>query len=103
MLDRLDEFGLGDLNPSVVYRALRDMEERDWLASSWDDTQTQGPPRRVYRVAATGDQVLRAWVEDITRTRELIDHVLDIYYRHMDSPEGHGAGSDEHHHPDVGT
>jgi DNA-binding PadR family transcriptional regulator len=97
LLDRLDEFGLGDLNPSVVYRALREMEAREWLSSTWDDTDTQGPPRRVYTIAATGDEVLRWWVEDIARTRQMIDHVLAVYGRHMHSPDGHGAGSDEHH------
>ena len=93
----MGEFDLGDLNPSVVYRALREMEAREWLASTWDETETQGPPRRVYRITATGDEVLRWWVEDIKRTRQMIDHVLAVHGRHMDSPEGHGAGSDEHH------
>lgn len=97
LLDRLGEFGLGDLNPSVVYRALREMEAREWTTSTWDETETQGPPRRVYRITATGDEVLRWWVEDIKRTRQMIDHVVSVYGRHMDSPEGHGAGSDEHH------
>ena len=97
LLDRMGEFGLGDLNPSVVYRALREMEAREWLTSTWDETETQGPPRRVYQIAPTGDEVLRWWVEDIERTRQMIDHILAVHGRHMDAPEGHGSGSDGHH------
>jgi hypothetical protein len=44
LLERLGEFGLADLNTSVVYRALRDMETKGWVTSTWDEEQTQGPP-----------------------------------------------------------
>ena len=57
-LEQLGEFGLEGLNPSVVYRTLRDMEERGWVTSTWDDEQTQGPPRRVYSITTQGDEVL---------------------------------------------
>jgi DNA-binding PadR family transcriptional regulator len=89
LLDRLDEFGLGDLNPSVVYRALREMEAREWLTSSWDAEQTQGPPRRVYELQPMGDEVLGAWVRDMQRTREMIDHIMALYDRHMKSDDEH--------------
>jgi len=91
LLEQLGEFGLGDLNPSVVYRALRDMEERDWVTSTWDAEQTQGPPRRVYRLTATGDQVLNMCTQDLREVRGAIDHLLSVYSRHMEEGEG------EHH------
>ena len=59
LLEQLREFGLGDLNPSAVYRVLRDMEAKEWVTSTWDEEQTQGPPRRVYRFTA---QIGRAHV-----------------------------------------
>jgi hypothetical protein len=35
LMERLGEFGLEGLNPSVVYRVLRDMESRGWVSSTW--------------------------------------------------------------------
>jgi DNA-binding PadR family transcriptional regulator len=96
LLDRLDEFGLADLNPSVVYRALREMEAREWLTSSWDEEETQGPPRRVYDLTALGDEVLASWVQDMTRTRELIDHIMTVYERHMETDPVHEGAARGH-------
>jgi len=90
-LERFDEFRLEDLDSSVVYRALRDMEERAWVTSTWDEEQTQGPPRRVYRLTAQGDEVLRWYMEDLEEARAMIDHLLGAYNRHMERGEG------EHH------
>jgi len=58
LIEQLGEYGLADVDPSAVYRALRDMEERGWVVSSWEEEQSQGPPRRVYRLAALGNEVL---------------------------------------------
>ena len=70
-LEQLGEFGLGDLNPSVVYRTLRDMEEKEWVTSNWDEERSQGPPRRVYRITALGDEVLGALRQKGHRIRQL--------------------------------
>ena len=89
LLAQLREFGLGDLNPSVVYRMLRDMEGRGWVTSTWDEEQTQGPPRRVYAVTVLGDEVLASWVQDLEKSKMRIAHLSEAYYRHME--EGQGA------------
>lgn len=91
LLEQLEEFGLGDTNPSVVYRALRDMEEKEWVTSTWEEEETQGPPRRVYRLATLGDEVLSWWTKDLQETRAMIDHILKTYQRHMEEGKG------EHH------
>ena len=75
-LEQLGEFGLEGLNPSVVYRALRDMEAEGWVSSTWDEEQTQGPPRRVYRLTALGDDVLAVWTQDLVESRRRIDYLL---------------------------
>ena len=98
LLDQLGEFGLGDMDPSVVYRALREMESREWLNSAWDEEGTHGPLRRVYTLAPLGDEVLRSWVQDMGRTREMIDHVITVYKRHMESADDDHVGCAE----DVG-
>jgi DNA-binding PadR family transcriptional regulator len=91
LIDRLGEFGLEGLHPSVVYRTLRDMDEKGWVTSSWDVDRTQGPPRRVYHLTAQGDEVLGAYMQDLRETHEQIGDLMDTYDRHM--KEGQG----EHH------
>ncbi|MBN1139013.1 MAG: helix-turn-helix transcriptional regulator [Anaerolineae bacterium] len=88
MMEQLAGFGLGDNDPSALYRSLRDMEERGWLTSSWEEEQTQGPPRRVYRLTALGNEALRWWTQDVRETSQIIDHLLDSYARHMEEGEG---------------
>ena len=88
LLERLGQFGLEGLNPSVIYRVLRDMEARDWVTSTWDEETTQGPPRRVYRLTALGNEVLDLSVQDLRDTRSIIDHLLGVYSQHMEEGEG---------------
>jgi PadR family transcriptional regulator PadR len=88
LIEQLREYGLADIDPSAVYRALREMEERGWVISSWEEEQTQGPPRRIYRLTALGDEVLGWWTEDLQETRQMIDRILGRYARHMKEGEG---------------
>jgi len=88
LIDRLEEFGLENTNPSVVYRALRNMEEKGWVTSTWDEEQTQGPPRRVYHLSELGDEVLQWWIFDLEETRQMIDNFLSTYQQHMEECEG---------------
>jgi PadR family transcriptional regulator PadR len=88
LLDRLQEFGLGRVDPSAVYRALRDMEDREWVTSIWDKEETQGPPRRVYQITEQGDKALAHWITDLEATRAHIDHVIESYGTHMQEHEG---------------
>ena len=83
LLDQLPEFGLAGIDPSVVYRALRDMEDQGWVSSVWDEQQTQGPPRRVYRLSPQGREVLDWWSQDLQETRRIIDVFLDRYNHHI--------------------
>ena len=91
LLEQLEEFGLGESAPSVIYRVLRDMEARGWITSMWDEEQTQGPPRRVYRITALGDEVLATWVRELDETRKMLDRLVGAYRFHMEEGEG------EHH------
>ena len=91
LLEQLGEFGLVGIDPSIVYRALRDMEEQGWAVSTWDEEETQGPPRRVYSITAKGDEVLANWIGELNETREMIDRLVGAYHVHMEESEG------EHH------
>lgn len=80
LLNGLDEFGfnLDRLDPSLVYRALHEMEAAGLVTSEWGD-QSQGPQRRVYRITGEGEQALAQWVADLRRTRQEIDYLLSAY------------------------
>ena len=80
LLSRLDHFGFNPerFDPSLVYRALREMEAADWVRSRWDE-ESQGPRRRVYALTEVGEGHLAEWIEDLRRTREEIDLLLKTY------------------------
>ncbi len=80
LLDGLDEFGFDRyrFDPSLVYRALRHLEETGWVSSRWDD-DSQGPRRRVYQILPEGETHLAVWIEDLRRTRDEIDRLLRTY------------------------
>jgi len=92
LLDRFQDLGLGEepVDSSVVYRCLRDMEDRGFVVSTWD-TEGAGPPRRVYRLTPEGDRYLAWWTEGLVETRQVIDHFLQAYGEHMRSEEHRAA------------
>ncbi|MDX9956195.1 MAG: helix-turn-helix transcriptional regulator, partial [Anaerolineae bacterium] len=79
LLSRLAEFGLEFLAPTVVYRALREMEDQGWVSSTWDDEETQGPPRRIYALTSLGRDVLRCCVAQLHDTRQVIGYFLALH------------------------
>ena len=89
LLERLPDLGFGEEtgDSSVVYRYLRDMEDRGFVASTWD-TEGAGPPRRVYRLSPEGDRYLAWWIEGLRQTRVTLDRFLQAYDEHMEL-EGH--------------
>ena len=80
LLNELGEFGfnLDRLDPSLVYRALREMEAASLVTSEWGD-ESLGPQRRVYHITEEGEQALAQWVADLRRTRQEIDCLLAAY------------------------
>ena len=80
LLDELDEFGFNPkrFDPSLIYRALREMESNGWVISHWDK-ESQGPRRRVYQITQEGEDYLQVWVADLRRTRDEIDAVITAY------------------------
>ena len=86
LLNGLNEFGFDSeqFDPSLVYRALRDMEERGWVISRWDE-ESQGPQRRVYQIMPEGEERLGEWVADLRKTRSEIDRLLNAYEEHIQS------------------
>ena len=81
LLNGLDEFGFnpGQKDPSLLYRALRDMEETGLATSEWDQDSSLGPQRRVYQITPEGEEYLTDWVSDLHRTRQEIDALIAAY------------------------
>ncbi len=88
LIEGLKKQGLADdsLNPSVVYRGLREMEQWGWVTSRWD-TEGSGPPRRVYRITPQGEEFLETWTGDLEEMKDTLDRFLDAY---RDSQEREG-------------
>jgi poly-beta-hydroxybutyrate-responsive repressor len=91
LAQELAPFGLGDIDPSLVYRMLRQMENRGLVQSRWDPDVVAGPARRLYSLTAEGDQHLSLWVSDLGNTDRFLHQFLSAYDRHM------SKGTGEHH------
>ena len=79
LLNRMAEFGLEFLAPTVIYRALREMEDRGWVISTRDEEETQGPPRRVYALAPAGHAVLACCIAQLQSTQQVLEYVLALH------------------------
>jgi DNA-binding PadR family transcriptional regulator len=88
LIEELGRFGLGSVHASAAYRALRDMESRGLVSSSWSAEGAQGPPRRVYRLTTQGNEVLGAHMRDLRQARSQMSDLMDAYDEHMRHGEG---------------
>jgi DNA-binding PadR family transcriptional regulator len=78
LVPRLREFRLGHVDRPAVYRALSQLE-RDQLVESSSQHQTAGQSRRVYRITARGERVLRVWMGVIKEEHDCLGGVLRRY------------------------
>jgi len=78
LLDKLTELGLGSINPSLIYRILRDYEELGLVQSDWDKDTTQGPPKRVYTITEAGLKALDRAASSLRETIDRIDSILAL-------------------------
>jgi len=85
LLAELEHFGFNPerLDPTLVYRALREMEEVEMVESHWDE-ESQGPRRRVYTILPEGKEQLSVWINDLRRTRNEIDLLLKEFEQQKD-------------------
>lgn len=78
LLDKLTELRLGSINPSLIYRILRDYEELGLVQSDWDKDTTQGPPKRVYTITKAGRAALENAASSLRETGDRIDSILAL-------------------------
>lgn len=77
LLEKLESIGLSAINPSVIYRILRDYEDLGLVTSDWDNEKSQGPPRRVYTLTEDGKSALERAESALHETVERINLILD--------------------------
>jgi PadR family transcriptional regulator PadR len=75
---RIQEFRLGHVDRPAVYRALSQLE-RDRLVEASSQHPTAGQSRRVYRITALGERVLRVWMGVIKDEQDCLGAVLRRY------------------------
>ncbi len=85
--ERMGEYGIADIDPSLIYRALRGMEEDGLVQSDWDEEKTQGPPRRVYSITMDGQDALAFYMDEMRVTRDRIDQLIDKYQTYATEKE----------------
>lgn len=74
LVTRLRALGLDD-DSAAVYRALRALEERGEVSSYWNTSST-GPARRMYRPTPAGDEALATAVQGVAETHQAIERLL---------------------------
>ena len=83
----LGSFGLGNVDSSLVYRMLRDLEEAGLVESAWESATSMGPARRFYRITSAGESHLADWIDDLRVTDETLHYFLEVYDRHISMSE----------------
>lgn len=85
LIEGLQTVGFGNypVDPSAIYRILRQLEAAGMVTSRWDTEATAGPPRRVYCLTEAGDRCLASWVADLRATDSILHRFLDAYDTHM--------------------
>ena len=81
LLSEIGKFGFDptEYDASLVYRSLRDMEERGFVISNWNDEESLGPQRRVYEITERGKLHLDDWITDLRRVHNELEAVLHAY------------------------
>lgn len=69
------------VDASTIYRTLTGLEADGMVVSELESQGSLGPPRRVYRITAAGEELLRNWVEQLRATDRILHQFLQEYDR----------------------
>lgn len=70
------------VDPGLLYRTLRQLEEEGLVRSAWN-TDGGGPARRLYETTPEGREYLGAWTVNIRQIRDQMDRFLADYEIHF--------------------
>lgn len=80
IMDGLQEFGFqsDQMDISIIYRALRNLEAEGLVSDSWDNSSL-GPQRRVYTITPQGEDVLGEWIQNLRQRQKEIETLEAAY------------------------
>ena len=78
----LADYGMADIDASLVYRALRGLEAAGMVLSEWENAAS-GPSRRIYCLSPAGRVYLTEWHEQLRKTDLVLHRFLESYARQM--------------------
>jgi len=80
LMNGLQDFGFQSeqMDISILYRALRDLETAGLVASSWGE-ESLGPQRRIYTITPQGEAALSGWIESLRQRRKEIEALEAAY------------------------
>ncbi len=74
-------------DPSMIYRALREMEMDGWV-KSYEGSESQGPQRRMYHLTEDGKDYLDAWIKDLRSSKEELERIISLYEKESEKENG---------------
>jgi PadR family transcriptional regulator PadR len=80
LMENIRQFGFQpeQMDISILYRTLRDLEEMGLVSSRWSD-ESLGPQRRIYTITSEGESVLAEWIEELRQHRREIEKLEAAY------------------------
>jgi PadR family transcriptional regulator, regulatory protein PadR len=80
LLEKMIEFGFldGPVDPGMVYRHLRKLEQDGFVSSTWDASGT-GPARRYYDLTPEGEDLLGNWIPFMERNLKSLERFLHLF------------------------
>ncbi|NMB61193.1 MAG: hypothetical protein GYA18_02485 [Chloroflexi bacterium] len=79
LIEELARYGMPQLDISILYRALHQMEEMGWVTSTQQEANSQGPPRRVYQITSLGESVLANIISDLEKRTAHMEKIIAEY------------------------
>lgn len=76
LVQELSKAGLASFDSTTVYRTLRQLERAGLVSSFWD-TSTSGPARRMYALTKAGEAMLDLWLDVFGRYQKVLHSALD--------------------------
>lgn len=88
LMDDLGKFGFqsDQMDISIIYRALRNLEAEGLVSDTWDDNSL-GPQRRVYSITPQGEEALAVWIENLRQRRKEIEALEAAYNAVKSKPD----------------
>ena len=81
LMSGLKDFGfrIEEMDISILYRALRELEAAGLVNDTWDEEKSLGPQRRMYTITPLGESALTEWMHALRQNRREIEALEAAY------------------------